>query len=241
MKYDSQISMNIGFTTDNRTILRFDYWPVKDVLEDEEDLLSKIHNSRCSEEEAERYGVYAIMKDQNLELPMWVADLETREAAQQFCDLQNVLKRDILTSSLTRAFMTVNWAMLKEQKLQLLQSIRHEEQSPDFSRDQIGLLDGLLSLIDGLQDAAIEDGLTTEGETLLMEREEEESYTLRGEITEYKNTEVNQRPKLSGITTLSQTKFIADEWIARAARAKCEHLKIWINDEVYFEGKPEKG
>lgn len=173
MKYDGQIAMCIAFHTEKRPIIRFDFWGIKDVLLPTEEW-PEWTQAKCQDEEAERWSVYAIMQDGDIEAQMWAADLDSREAAKTMCDLLNDIKRDLQQSSLMSAFMTTNWAMLKEQKRQLLEAISTLEESPHSTPEQQIALEGVVAMIDGIQDAAIEDGLTTEEETLLMEPEDQD-------------------------------------------------------------------
>lgn len=58
----------------------------------------------------------------------------------------------------------IDYPLLKDQKLQLLELSRLGKTSDLFTQEDDDALDGIISLLDELQDAVVKDGIKTEEE-----------------------------------------------------------------------------
>lgn len=79
-----------------------------------------------------------------------------------------------------KVISNIDFAMLKEQKQLLLEVISHiEEEAENFehrvenfgddSQDKLDALNGILNMIDSIQDAVVKDGFRTEEEVFNLE------------------------------------------------------------------------
>lgn len=107
MTFDSKIAMALAFTTAGRPLLGFEYYPVKEIPEDSDDKDSDIITVVCNEEDARAYGVYAILRDGDLEITEWIADLTDKESAVRLTDLLRTIRCGAVTPT-PRAWSFVN-------------------------------------------------------------------------------------------------------------------------------------
>lgn len=67
-------------------------------------------------------------------------------------------------SKVLNVIKRIDYPLLKDQKLQLLELSRLGKTSDLFTQEDDDALDGIIALLDELQDAVVDDGIKTEKE-----------------------------------------------------------------------------
>lgn len=104
--------------------------------------------------------VLILEEEGNLETAHWACpECKTDEYLQDY-ELPD-------TPKITEAILGIDWRMLKDQKMQLIFVIENGE----ISNKKRNALEGILHLIDAIQDAAIDDGITTKAQAFGSDEE----------------------------------------------------------------------
>ncbi len=95
MKFDSRISIVRLLETENRPIVGFETYGVKEIAEDPDDPRSDSITVKCEDNEAQAWGIYARVQDGAITVPLWLIDVEDKSHAQRLCGLLNDLKKEL--------------------------------------------------------------------------------------------------------------------------------------------------
>ncbi len=95
MKFDSRISIVRLLETENRPIVGFETYGVKEILEDPDDSKSDTITVKCPDSEAEGWGIYAKVQDGHITPLLWLIDVEDKGMAERLCSLFNDLKKEL--------------------------------------------------------------------------------------------------------------------------------------------------
>lgn len=95
MHYDTRMSIIRLLETENRPIVGFETYGVKEIPEYPGDPHCDSITVKCPDEEAQSWGVYARVQDGALTIGLWLIDVEDKAIAERLRDLLTDIKNDL--------------------------------------------------------------------------------------------------------------------------------------------------